>query len=418
MADLGIRREDKNEWERRVPLTPKHVEILVREQGHRVIVQPSDIRIFPDDDFRHAGARVEDDLSACRAIVGVKEMPAEMLVPGPSYLAFFHVIKGQAYNMPLLRQALDQGVTLLDYEPIVDSSGQRLVFFGRHAGYAGMIDGLWALGQRLAQEGVASPLQKVRRAFAYDTVEDARATIAQEVGREIREHGIDAASHPLVIGFTGSGNVSQGAQEVLDELPVVEIAPEDLATLLGKEELSRHSVYKVAFRRQDRADFARFLPYLTMLVNGIYWEEGHPRLVTRADAERLWATPEGPKLKVLADLSCDIAGSIEVTVRTSTNGDPVYVYSPATGRETSGVAGHGPVVLAVDNLPAELPRSASRWFGDSLLPLMPSLIAADLSRPIDQLTLLPELQRAVITHQGRLTPAFQYLDEFVSAQGV
>ncbi|MEM7479714.1 MAG: hypothetical protein AAF481_00955 [Acidobacteriota bacterium] len=411
MADLGVRREDKNEWERRVPLTPDHVERLVREYGCSIVVQPSGIRIFPDDQYRAAGARVAEDLSGCRLIAGVKEMPPDVLCAGPAYLAFFHVIKGQPYNMPLLRHALDAGITMLDYEPIVDEEGRRAVFFGRHAGYAGMLDALWAFGQRMKLQGIDSPLQRVIKALDYDTVESARQFLREEIAPEIRESGVHPTNHPLVVGFTGGGNVSLGAQDILGELPVLSITPQDLATVAGDPKLSRHAIYKVVFRRDDRKDFSRYLPYLTMLVNGIYWEEGHDRLVTRQDVESLWAGVAPPKLQMLADLSCDVEGGIEVTTRVATNGAPVYVYDPETGDTLDGVAGRGPIVLAVDNLPAELPRSSSRWFGDLLTPMMPALLACDYSRPLEELALPAELAGAVITHQGRLAPAFEHLRE-------
>jgi len=145
-ADIGIRREDKNRWERRAPLTPAHVQELVREQGRSVVVQPSPLRIYLDDDYRAAGAVVDEDLSGCRVILAVKEVPPPLLIPGRTYLFFSHVIKGQASNMPMLRQVLERRCTLIDYEPILDRHGRRLIFFGRHAGYTGMIDALWAEG--------------------------------------------------------------------------------------------------------------------------------------------------------------------------------------------------------------------------------------------------------------------------------
>lgn len=284
MPDLGIRREDKNEWERRAPLTPSHVEELVRRQGLSVAVQPSARRVYADDDYRAAGAELAEDLSDCRVILGVKEVPARLLLPRQAYLAFFHVIKGQPQNMPILRRALDLGCTMMDYEKIVDRRGKRLIFFGRHAGYAGMIDGLWALGRRMAAEGTDSPFAAVEPAHRYGSLAEALALLETQVGRRIREQGVPPELHPLVFGFTGGGNVSQGAQEVLDRLPVVTVRPEELPALAADRSLSHRAVYKVVFRRGDRADFARHLPHLTVLVNGIYWEPGHPRLLTLDDA--------------------------------------------------------------------------------------------------------------------------------------
>jgi alpha-aminoadipic semialdehyde synthase len=415
MADLGIRREDKNPWERRAPLTPWHVEELVREQGRSVVVQPSELRIYPDSDYRDAGAAVSEDLSGCRVILGVKEIPPRLLLPGQPYLAFFHVVKSQPHNMPILRRALELRCTMMDYEPIVDRSGKRLIFFGRHAGYAGMIDGLWALGRRLAVEGETNPFADVRHALGYSSLAEALAFLDTAVGPRIREQGIPPGLHPLVIGFTGGGNVSSGAQEVLDRLPVVSVHPGELAGLAGDPGRSHRAIYKVVFRREHRDDFARYLPHLTMLVNGVYWAPGHPRLVTREAVTRLWSGGRTPRLRVIADLSCDLEGAIEVNVEITDSGDPVYVYEPATGTVRMGVEGHGPVVLAVDNLPCELPRDASEHFGDALFPFLAPLIAADYRLPYERLDLPPELLRAVIAHAGELTPPFRHLEAALAA---
>lgn len=417
MPDLGIRREDKNRWERRVPLTPLHVEELVREQGRTVVVQPSPLRIFPDAEYRRAGARLSEDLSDCRMILGVKEVPPEQLQAGKPTLAFFHVIKGQPRGMPLLAKALELRSTLVDYEPIVDRYGRRLLFFGRHAGYAGMIDALWALGRRLAARGLETPFAAIGPAHTHPSVDEAEELLTSGVGRRIREQGLPESLRPLVVGFTGGGNVSQGAQEILDRLPVVEIHPDDLADLAAKPGLSHRTLYKVVFRRRHRVRFARHLPYLTLLVNGIYWQPGHPKLITREDLRRLWSGSEPPRLEVLADLSCDVDGSIEATVRSTGPDRPVYVFDPLTGDTADGVEGRGPVVLAVDNLPAEFPRDASEHFGDSLFPFLNGLLSADFDVPFEHLALPAAILGATLTHQGELTPRYRDLGEALEAAG-
>lgn len=415
MADLGIRREDKNRWERRTPLTPLHVEELVQEHGRSVRVQPSPLRIFPDEEYRDVGADVSDNLSDCRVILGVKEVPIPKLVPGRPHLAFFHVIKGQDYNMPLLRATLDRQVTMIDYECIVDRRDRRLIFFGRHAGYAGMIDALWALGRRMEAEGLETPFASVTKAHEYRSVDHAEDFLATGIARQIREQGVPDELHPLVVGFTGGGNVSQGAQEILDRLPTLEVHPEELASLTEQPGLSQRTLFKVVFRREHRVDFARHLPHLTVLVNGVYWEPGHRRLVTRDHVRRLWSGPAPPKLRILADLSCDVEGSIEVTSRITDPDDPVYVVDPETGEATTGVDGRGPVVLAVDNLPAEFPRDASEHFGDSLFPFVQGLLGADFTAPFEHLTLPAAILEATVTHAGELTPRYRYLNEFLEA---
>lgn len=418
MHDLGIRREEKNRWERRVPLTPLHVEELVREQGWTVAVQPSPLRIFPDAEYRRAGAQLCEDLADCRMVVGVKEIPPERLQADKPSLAFFHVIKGQPQGMPLLAKALERRSTLIDYEPIVDRYGRRLLFFGRHAGYAGMIDALWTLGRRLAARGVETPFSAVGPAHTYPSVDEAEEFLTAGVGRRIRERGLPESLRPLVVGFTGGGNVSQGAQEILDRLPVVEIHPDELPELAEKPGLSHRTLYKVVFRRRHRVRFARHLPYLTLLVNGIYWRPGHPKLITREDLRRLWGGPESPRLEVLADLSCDVDGPIEATVRTTDSDRPVYVFDPRTGQTRDGVEGPGPVVLAVDNLPAEFPRDASEHFGDSLFPFLNGLLSADFDVPFEHLSLPAAILGATLTHRGELTPHYRGLGEALEAAGV
>lgn len=424
MADLAIRRENKGRWERRAPLAPHHVEELVREHGRSVVVQPSPIRIFNDAEYREAGAEVREDLADCRVILGVKEIPPEHIVASPTgraHLSFFHVIKGQLPNMGQLRRALETRTTMIDYEPIVDRRGRRLLFFGRYAGYAGMIDALWALGRRLLVEGVETPFTAVRQAKDYSHLEEALRHLTSSVGRAIRDDGLPYALHPLVIGFTGGGNVSQGAQEVLTRLPVVEVAPADLPTLVDRPDLSHRTVYKVVFRSGERADFHRHLPYLTVLVNGIYWDPATPRLVTWADLEALWRGHESraesgrhgagpsPRLRLIADLSCDVEGSIEATVAQTDPGDPVFVADPFSRATPLGVEGRGPVILAVGNLPAELPRDATEHFGDSLFPFIVPLTEADFSAPFERLELPPALRGAVIAHDGELTPGYRHL---------
>ena len=415
-ADLGIRHEDKNRWERRAPLTPAHVQELVRDQGRTVVVQPSPQRIYADDEYRDAGALIDADLSGCRVILGVKEVPPEELIPGKAYLFFSHTIKGQAYNMPLLRAAVERRVTLIDYEPILDRHGRRLIFFGRHAGYAGMIDALWALGQRMLADGFDTSFAAVQPALAWGSVEEASDFLAHTVARRIRERGLHPALYPLVVGFTGGGNVSQGAQEIFDRLPVVELNPDELPSLAGNRSPSRRAVYKVVFRREDRVDFARHLPYLTMLVNGIYWEPDESRLVTRGDLTRLWASGP-PRLRVIADITCDIDGSIEATVRATTPDAPVFVYDPDTGATTPGVIGRGPVVMAVDNLPAEIPRDASEKFGDSLFPFVGPLVTADYHVPFELLSLPAAVGSAIVTHGGELAPRYRHLEEAMRKAG-
>lgn len=427
---IGIRHEDKSAWEGRTPLVPDDLRQLRREHGIEFYIEDSPIRAFSADAYREAGAIVTKDLGPCPVILGVKEIPVGKLAPGKTYVYFSHTIKAQPANMPALRRIMELGGTLIDYERITDEAGQRLVFFGQYAGLAGMIDTLWAFGQRLAHEGLASPLARVRPAHEYKDLADAQRALA-EVADDIRRHGLPPVITPLVCGFAGYGRVSQGAQQVYDLLPVREVTPSELADVPA----DAHTCYKAVFReehlvrhRDAGAPFvlreyydhperyeAAFLPHaehLSILVNCIYWEPKYPHLLTRAQLQSLYE-PGPPRLRVIGDITCDIDGSLACTTRATTPDSPVYVYDPRTHTTQDGVAGPGPVVLAVDFLPCELPVDASRYFSGALRPFIPALAQADWSKPLAESGLPPVLQRATIVYQGQLTVPYRYLEPHV-----
>ncbi|MHC4234628.1 MAG: bifunctional lysine ketoglutarate reductase /saccharopine dehydrogenase family protein [Planctomycetota bacterium] len=431
MLRIGIRQEDKSGWEARVPLVPEDVGRLIGEHGLEFCVQSSPIRVFTPEQYVEVGAVVADDLADCPVIMGVKEIPPDVLEPDKTYVFFSHTIKGQPANMPMLRRLMELRCQLVDYERIIDAQGQRLVFFGRYAGLAGMIDTLWALGQRLDYEGIESPFGRIRQARRYDDLAQALADIAA-VGEAIRQEGLAEALRPLVCGLTGYGQVSQGAQEVYDLLPVREIAPDELPSLPR----SANTCYKVVFREEhlveptdgskpfDLQEYydhperyrARFFPsvqYLTLLVNCVYWEPKYPRLVTCEQLGGLYGEIEPPRLRVIGDISCDVQGSVECTVRTTDAGDPVYVYDPGSGAVRSGVAGDGPVVLAVDALPCGLPVDSSQHFSRMLSPWIPSIAAARFEADLADSGLPLELQRATILYHGELTEPYRYMTDFV-----
>lgn len=429
-AMIGIRREDKNRWERRTPLTPDHVHELVREHQVAVRIETSRRRAFADMDYQAAGAETCEDLEGCRVVLGVKEIPPELLSPRTTYVIFPHVTKGQAVNMPMLRRLLELECTLADYELICDRRGRRLIFFGRHAGYAGMIDTLWALGQRLAWEGFTTPLEELRLAHQYAALDEATSHLAR-LGDRIRHGGLARGLRPVVIAILGSGNVSRGAQEICERLPVQEIDAGELLHLAEDRDRPRNTLFLTVLGREDRVrrragggfDAVEYsacpdlyesalppvLPHITALVNGVYWEPGLPRLVTAEHVRDLWRREEQPKLRVIGDITCDLEGSVQVTVATTSPGDPVYVWQPDSGATVAGVGGRGVVVMAVDNLPCEMPVEASQHFGDSLVHFVPALARCNWDAPLEELALPPELRRAVIVHRGELAPEFSHL---------
>ena len=427
---IGIRREDKNPFERRAPLTPLHLATLARDHDLAARIQPSPRRIFDDEAYSSAGAVVDEDLGACPIIMGIKEVPPALLLPGKAYLYFSHTIKGQPFNMPMLRRLLELGCTLMDYERVVDDQNRRLIFFGRYAGLAGMIDTLWALGQRLEHEGVSSPLSLVRRAYDYSGLAEAVADV-KRVGALLHRTPLPAAFRPLVFGVSGYGNVSLGAQEILEHLGVDTISvnelPEAAASststalqvVFHEQHLVRPRTRDGAFELQHYyqhpeaydADFNRHLQHLHVLVNCIYWETRYPRLVSNEDLKQLYDGDKPPRLRIIGDISCDVEGSIQATVKATEPDNPVFVYDLDQERALDGVAGRGPVIMSVDNLPAELPREASEHFSNTLQPFATALAAANYSAPFEDLNLPPPLLRSVITHGGQLTPDYRYLEK-------
>lgn len=431
---IGIRREDKNEWEGRVPLTPDDVGGLVKA-GIEIWLQPSSIRVFPDEEYRNVGAVVSEDLSSCPIILAVKEIPVGFFELGKTFIFFSHTIKGQEKNMLMLKRMMDLKCQLLDYELVADNEGRRLIFFGRYAGLAGMIDTFWALGKRLEWEDISNPFSVIKMAHEYKSLEDAKSHIVEAADR-IRKDGIPSALSPLICGLAGYGNVSQGAQEIFDLFPHEQVAPSDIAAVTASSKAAREKLFKVVFKEEDmvepldpagtfnlqdyyqnphnyRSRFESYIPHLTMLVNCIYWDSRYPRLVTFDYLRRAYSQPQPPPLRIIGDISCDIEGSIQCTVKATDPGNPVYVYNPLDSTVADGWKEFGPVVMAVDNLPCELAKESSEFFSEVLTPFIPRLAKADYSVPFENLDLPDELHRAVILHKGEFTPGFKHLSKYL-----
>jgi len=421
---IGIRKEDKNIWEVRTPLVPEHVKFLKEEFGIKTIVQSFERRAFKDEDYIRNGAEISDDLGDCKAIFAVKEVPIEKIVENKIYIFFAHVIKGQPYNMPLLKSLIDKKCTLIDYECIKDNTEKRLVFFGKYAGYAGMIDALYGLGQRIKNLGRANLLERIMPAYKYHDLSEAKDAI-KSVSEDIKQIGLPKELSPYVFGFTGYGNVSNGAQEIFDLLPFEEIAPEELSALDDK---SGKKFYKVIFREEHMVlpshpensfelfdyfkhpekyvpNFVNYIPSLSVIVNAVYWDERYPRLLTK---NYLKKNPN-QKLLLISDISCDINGSIEITYKSTKPDNPAFIYNPSTDTFKDGFEGDGIVDMTVDNLPAELPRDSSEAFSQALMPFVDNIVSADLSRNFNEAGFFDEIKKAVIVYKGELTPNYDYL---------
>lgn len=428
---IGIRREDKNKWERRVSITPEHVNELKEKHDINTVVQPSDIRIFKDEEFKKAGAEINENLSSSNVVFAVKEIPNTFFQKNKTYVFFSHTIKGQDYNMPMLKKMMELGCNLIDYEKIVDKNNRRLVFFGKYAGLAGMIDTLWAFGQRAKWRGIDTPFSEIKKTIDYNSLEEAKSHIKQ-VGKKIEQVGVPESLAPIVIGFAGYGNVSQGAQEILGQLPVKEIRPKQLEAI--HDHYSDKVVYKVVFKEEDmvepvfseavfnlkqyyeqphlyRGIFHRYIRRLSILMNCVYWDERYPRLITKYFLEENYTGQM--KLEVVGDISVDINGAIEFTEKTTTPDSPVYVFNPVRKDVIDGYVGDGVLVMAVDNLPCELPKESSKEFSNSLINFVPAIAKADFRVDFERLNLPEEIKKAVVLHHGKLTPDYQYIKEFL-----
>ena len=434
---VGIRREDKSRWERRVPITPQMAAKLRRDHGVEFVAQPSPVRVFREDEFERAGVAIREDLSPAGVVFGVKEIPLQVFQPRTTYVFFAHVIKGQSYNMAMLRRMMEQGCNLIDYEKVTDENGHRLIFFGWHAGVVSMVESLWTLGRRLQHEGIANLFTDIRSTLSYGSLAEVRAAV-RATGERIRTEGLPREITPLIVGVAGYGNVGRGIQEILTDVPTIEIPPSEVARLVADPQASNRAIYRVLFKEEhavapndpgsrfDLQDyflhpqkyhsiFDQYLPHLTVLMNSNYWDARYPRLLPKAYLRQMFGGTQRPRLRVIGDASCDIGGSIECTVKATEPDDPVYVFDPQTEQIRMGVEGRGPVVLAVDILPSELPREASEYFSEILEPFIPAIARADYTVPFEELELPSEIARAMILYHGKLTPAYRYLAEHIKS---
>lgn len=428
---VGIRRETKNRWERRAPLTPHHVRSLVRK-GIAVVVQPSQIRIFTDEEYHRAGAVVSEDLSPASVIVGVKEIPVEAIIPNRTYMCFSHTIKAQEYNMNMLDAMLERRVRLVDYETMADpATGKRVIGFGKFAGYAGMIDALRGVGDRLLGLGYSSPFLNMGYTDSYASLAACR-TAVQLVGDHIQIGGIPRDLAPLIFAFTGNGNVTQGALEIFQELPHVMVDPGDLPDLVRNAD--PHVVYGVLLQREhcvapkdpalrfDKNHFykhpeqyrgifhEKIAPYITCLINGVYWDLALPRLLTVNQMRELHA--RRARLMAIADISADPYGGIEFTRECTKIDNPFVVYDPDADTESFQWDAPGVLLGSVDNLPAELPREASMHFGSVLVKHITQLARSDGTLPLSEQTdISPTLRNAIICDKGALAPKFEYISD-------
>ncbi|KAM4039169.1 alpha-aminoadipic semialdehyde synthase, mitochondrial [Anomaloglossus baeobatrachus] len=441
-AVLAIRREDINAWERRAPLAPKHVKELTN-LGYKVLVQPSNRRAIHEKDYIKAGGILQEDISEASLIVGVKRPPEEKLIPKKTYAFFSHTIKAQEANMSLLDEILKQEIRLIDYEKMMDHRGMRVVAFGQWAGVAGMINMLHGLGLRFLALGHHTPFMHIGMAHNYRNSSQAVQAV-RDAGYEISLGLMPKSIGPLTFVFTGTGNVSKGAQEMFNELPCEFVEPHELREVSKTGDLrkvygtvlSRHhhlvrktdGVYDpVEYDKNPELYTSRFnidiAPYTTCLINGIYWDPHTPRLLNRQDAQRLLAPvkstavitegcPELPhKLLAIGDISADTGGSIDFMTECTTIDMPFCMYDADQHIIHDSVEGNGILMCSIDNLPAQLPIEATEYFGDMLFPYVEEMLMSNATKPIDQEKFSPVVRDAVIASNGSLMPKYKYIQK-------
>jgi len=397
---IGLIREGKVPPDLRVPLTPLQVEEIHQRFTHvKVVCQTSPFRSFKDDEYRHLDIEVVTDVSDCDILMGIKEVPIADLIANKTYLFFSHTIKKQPYNRKLLKAILAKNIRLIDYEALKDTQGNRLVAFGRFAGIVGAYNGLLTYGKRYN-------LFSLRRAFECYDINDLKL--------ELRKVKLPA----IKIVLTGAGRVGKGAMETLDTAGIRKVNAADFLTKEFNEpvyaQLSSADYHERKegghFNREEfhhnperyRSFFPKFTKVAQLLLAGAYWNPKAPVLFSRADMLNA-----DFKMKVIADITCDINGSVPSTKRASTIPDPLYDYDPLTDSVMPALSNELFITtMAVDNLPCELPRSASEEFGRDLIDrILNPLLVGD----VDGI-----MARGTVAENGKLTREFSYLQEYVN----
>ena len=399
MVTIGIIREGKVPPDARVPLTPEQCAEAQVEFPVKFLVEPSPIRCFKDEEYTAHGVALSHDLSACDVLLGVKEVPMERLLPGKTYLFFSHTIKKQPYNRPLLQAILAKNIRLIDYEVLTDERGQRLIAFGFYAGVVGAHNGLWAYGKRTGQFSLPRLFESHDYAEVLAVYEKLQLP-------------------PLRIVLTGTGRVATGAAKNLRDMGIQQV---DARTFLEKDfpyaVFTQLQAEDYVARRDgatfDKNDFYKngdvylstFAPYYRradIFINGIFYDRKAPAFFTCSEMQ----SPDF-QIKTIADITCDLMpySSVPCTVRASKIADPVFGFDPATGLEVPPYDNSPVDVMAIDNLPSELPRDASAFFGRQMLgAIFPELLLGKDS---------PVIRRGMIAQDGKLTEAFEDLEDYV-----
>lgn len=397
MIKIGLIKEEKVPADNRVALTPGQCRwLLYSHAGLSITVQPSDIRCYDDKEYENAGAIVKSDLSDCDILLGIKEVPVNNLIEDKTYLFFSHTRKKQPQNRALLKSILDKNITLIDYECLEHEDGQRIIGFGFFAGIVGAHNGIMAYGKRTG-------LYNLERVYK------------QKNFKELIHTYFGLRLPNIKIAVTGSGRVAHGLIEVMNLMGIHEVEPEDymirrfsypVYTQLKGSSLYEHEVtgnyLREDFHKNPQHYLCKFLPYAAqtdILLNGVYWEEGIPPLFHSSDIKK-----DDFIIQTIADVSDDKNGSVPINSRSGNIEQPVYGIDKNTLQVTAPFIQHAIDIMAVSNLPNELPKDASRYFGEQLIKYILDDLLAGGS---------PVIERATIARDGRLQKPFEYLKDYV-----
>ncbi|GJM33300.1 MAG: alanine dehydrogenase [Saprospiraceae bacterium] len=396
---VGIIREGKTPPDARVLFSPNQcANVLVDYHQFKLVVQPSPIRCFHDEEYLQLGVPMSEDIQDCDLLLGIKEVPIHQLIPNKAYCFFSHTLKKQAYNRDLLRAILDKNIQLIDYEAMKGDRGRRLIAFGYYAGMVGAYNAIWTYGQRSG----AYQMKRLKDCFDY---------------AEAKQQYAGLKLPPIRIVLTGTGRVGKGAADVLHEMGIRQVEPAKFLKQTFNEAVftrleCRHYAARKdgsVFSKQDFYDnpelfksvFGPYTQKADLMINGIFWNNKSPVFFSKEEMKR----PDF-NIQVIADVTCDIApvSSIPSTLKASTIADPVFGYDPQTEKETAPFQKHVIDMMTIDNLPSEMPRDASKAFGNMFL----EKILPEFLKPKSLI-----LERATIAKDGKLGPHFQYLREYV-----
>lgn len=398
---IGIIKEGKTPPDFRVPLTPKQCKaIQILYPDVQIVVQKSPIRTYADSEYAAEGIELVESLENCDVIFGVKEVNISDLIPSKTFVFFSHTIKKQAHNQKLLRAILDKKIRLVDYEVIKDKFNKRLIGFGRYAGIVGTYNGFLTWGLKNSSFELKPAHLCANRA---------------EVESELKKVVLPKDFKCVLTGF---GRVGHGAREIIDLLPIKEVTPEELLTMEFNEPVFAHLELEDYYGRNDGKEFnkqefystpelytsifSRFIPQSDMYIPCHFWSSKSPVIITQQDLQI-----DNRRLSVVADISCDVDGPIASTIRSSKISDAIYGYDPHTGNEIDFRNENAIAVMAVDNLPCELPKDASEDFGNELMKhVLPAFLREDIDRIIDR--------ASETDFTGNLTDNYKYLQDYAN----